>query len=268
VFHIENPNLPGRAFHLRRNLRHASLLIMFIKNSSASRAMKRINMLIAPLVCAFTAVQASAQPAPLPKLDANNPATPAVQPSATPAPTVPVPIAIPEDLMRAPGDAPSALPDVPTIPQLNESFKPAPLSAAAQQQQLNIESRKLRNRVQNEAQVKAALAHAEAAPNDLEKRKRLAKYYDAYYGRMIALATTPELKQFIRERKSESLVALKQPRVRPELLSSVGKPDPAASKPTTAAAAATPVPAPSPAPPAVAEPVFPSPFSTPAPVQP
>jgi hypothetical protein len=229
--------------------------------------MKRMLILLCAIGCGFTVVQLSAQEAPLPQVDAQNPAGATVQPSVTPAPAVPPPIAIPEDLMRAPGDAPSAVPDVPTIPQLNESFKPAPLSAIAQQQQLNIESRKLRNRVQNEPRIKAALAYAEAAPNDLEKRKRLAKYYDAYYSRMVALAATPELKKFIRERKSESLVALKQPRVRPELLSSVGKPAAAAPKPATAAAA-TPAPTPSPTPAAVAEPVFPSPFSTPAPVQP
>jgi hypothetical protein len=224
-------------------------------------------MLLRVIGCAFTVAQMSAQEVPLPGIDAQNPA-PAVQPSATPAPTVPSPIAIPEDLLRERQDAPSAAPDVPTIPQLNDSFKPAPLSPAAQQHQLNVESRKLRNRVQNEPQIKAALTHAESAPNDLEKRKRLAKYYDAYYGRMIALAATPALKQYTRERKSEALVALKQPRVRPDLLSSVGKPDAAAPKATTAAASPTPGPTPSPNPRAVAEPVFSSPFSAPAPVGP
>jgi hypothetical protein len=241
---------------------------MFTNNSSLSPVMTRAVILLCALASAFTAARLPAQDAPLPQVDAQNPAAATVQPSATPAPAVPPPIVIPEDLMREPAGAPSAVPDVPTIPQLNDSFKPAPLGPAAQLQQLNIESRKLRNRVQNEARIKAALAHAEAAPNDLEKRKRLAKYYDAYYGRMIALAATPELKSYIRERKSESLVALKQPRVRPELLSSGGKPDPAASKPATAAAAATVAPTPSPTPAAVVEPVFPSPFSTPAPVQP
>ena len=241
---------------------------MFIKKIIGLSVITRLVMLLCAITCAFSFAQLSAQDAALPKVDAQNSAPEAAQPSATPAPVVPPPIAIPEDLLRAAPDAPSALPDVPTLPQLNDSFKPAPLSPAAQQQQLNIESRKLRNRVQNELQIKTALAHAEAAPTDLEKRKRLAKYYDAYYGRMIALAATPELKKFIRDRKTESLVALKQPRVRPELLSSVGKPDPAASKPSAAAAAATPVPTPSPTPAAVAEPVFPSPFSTPAPGQP
>jgi hypothetical protein len=224
-------------------------------------------MLFCVMVCALTMTRMSAQVAPLPQGDANNLAPAVAQPDPTPAPVVPPPIAIPEDLMRGPGDAPAAVPDVPTIPQLNDSFKPAPLSAAAQQQQLNIEARKLRNRVQNESKIRAALAHAEGAPTDLEKRKRLAKYYEAFYGRMIALAATPELKQFIRERRSESLVALKQPRVRPELLSVVGKPDPAAAKPTTAPAVATPVSTPSPTPAAVVEPVFPSPFSSPAPGQ-
>ena len=222
--------------------------------------------MLCAVLCAFAVTQLPAQEAPLPKVDAQNPAPAATEASATPAPSVPEPIAIPEELLREP-ERPAAapLPDVPSIPQLNDSFKPAPLSAAAQQQRLNVESRKLRNRVQNEPQIKAALAHAEAAPTDLEKRKRLAKYYDAFYGRMIALAATPELKTFIRERKLESLVALKQPRVRPELLSSVGKADPAAPKPATST---SPSPTPSPTPPAAIEPVFRSPFPTPAPGQP
>ena len=208
-----------------------------------------------------------AQDPPLPKDDAPG----ATETSPSPAPSVPAPIAIPEELLREPQGAPSTAPEVPTIPQLNESFKPAPLSPAAQQQQLNVESRKLRNRVQNERQIKAALAHAEAAPSDLEKRKRLARYYDLYYGRMVALAATPELKKFIRDRQTETLVSLKQPRVRPELLSNVGKPDPAAPKPKSSAApsaAVSPTPVPSPTPAAAVEPVFPSRFATPAPGQP
>lgn len=250
----------------RRKKRGAALVFMLIKDlKTRSRAVQRI-FLLSGVACAITLTQARAQEAPLPKVDAQNPAA-ATEASATPAPSVPPPIVIPEDLVREPQDPPTALPDVPTIPELNDSFKPAPLSPTAQLHQLNVESRKLRNRVQNEAPIKAALAHAEAAPNDLEKRKRLAKYYDAYYGRMIALAATPELKKYIGERKTESLLGLKQPRVRPELLASVKAADPAAPKP---AASAPPIPttSPSPTPAGGSEPLSTSPFATPAPRSP
>jgi hypothetical protein len=230
-----------------------------------SRPMKRI-VLVATAACGI-AVALNAQEAPLPQGDAQNPAATDAR-APTPAPSVPAPIAIPEDLLREPIARPPLVPDVPSIPELNDSFKPAPLSAAAQLRQLTIDSRKLRNRVQIDPQIKAALAHAEAAPTDLEKRQRLAKYYDVYYGRMIALAGTPELKTFLRERRLEYLLALKQPRVRPELLASVKQPDPAARKPAastspspTASASA----APSPAPAAVSEPALTLPFASPGP---
>ena len=177
-------------------------------------------------------------------------------------PSVPAPILLPDELLRPADRAPAPAPNTPTIPQLDESFKPAPLSPLATQQQLQIGWRKLRNRVQNDASVKAMLAEAEAAPNDLEKRRRLAKYYEFFYGKMIALADTPELKRFVTDRKNEYLVSLKQPRVRPEAATPAPK-----TAATPAAAAASPVssisplPTPSPTPSSL----FPSVFGTPRP---
>jgi hypothetical protein len=49
----------------------------------------------------------------------------------------------------------------------------------------------------------------------LEKRKRLSDYYEVYYRRMSALATTPELKLSLQAFKEVHQVILAQPRVRP-----------------------------------------------------
>ena len=208
-------------------------------------------------------------PAQVPALPApdDSPSPGPVEP--TPMPSVPPPILLPDELLRpldsesAPAPAPGTL----TIPQLDESFKPAPLSPLATQQQLQIGWRKLRNRVQNEPSVKAMLVDAEAAPNDLEKRRRLTKFYEFFYGKMIALADTPELKRFVTDRRNEYLAALKQPRVRPE---------PATPAPKTAPkAGVTPVGSPSPSPSSSISPLaspsptpaslFPSVFGTPRP---
>ena len=203
-----------------------------------------------------------AQVPALPEPDA---APSAGAPEPTPLPSVPPPILLPDELLRPTDPGPAPAPNTATIPQLDESFKPAPLSPLATQQQLQIGWRKLRNRVQNDASVKAMLAHAEAAPNDLEKRRRLTKFYEFFYGKMIALADTPELKRFVTDRRNEYLAALKQPRVRPE---------PATPAPKIAAnAAATPGSsvAPSPSISSLASPsptpasLFPSVFGTPRP---
>jgi hypothetical protein len=49
----------------------------------------------------------------------------------------------------------------------------------------------------------------------LEKRKRLSSYYEIYYQRMSALATTPELKVALQALKQSHQGLLAQPRVRP-----------------------------------------------------
>ena len=164
-----------------------------------------------------------AQDVPLPKQD---PATPPPGPSSavpavSPSPASSAPQLIPADVLppTAPTSLPPVIPDLPTIPELDDSFKPPPKSGPELARGLNVQWRKLRNRVQNEPAVKAALTAAEAAPNDQQKRELLAKYYNLYFGRTIALADSPELKKYISDRKREQLRALQQPRVRPETAS-------------------------------------------------
>ena len=103
-----------------------------------------------------------------------------------------------------------------TIPQLDEALARSPVNAAANATRRQIEWRELRNRVANDADLKAKLRVAEAARTDLEKRKLLGRYYEAYFGRMIALASSAEFKAFLEEKKTEQLSALAQRRVRPE----------------------------------------------------
>ncbi|MFN2509066.1 MAG: hypothetical protein ABR589_09880 [Chthoniobacterales bacterium] len=69
--------------------------------------------------------------------------------------------------------------------------------------------------MQNNAEVKAALATANSARTDLEKRKLLRVYYEMLYAKMTALAA-PEMKTYLNDKKNEALNALPQPRVRPD----------------------------------------------------
>jgi hypothetical protein len=73
----------------------------------------------------------------------------------------------------------------------------------------------LKNRTVNDPDVQAAKKYAQAARTDLEKRNRLRDYYEVYYKRMSALATTPELKLALQALKDVHQNMLNQPRVRP-----------------------------------------------------
>jgi hypothetical protein len=153
-----------------------------------------------------------------------------------------VPQLIPDDTL--PAVAPNAT--APSLQQLDEAFKEKPISTAAADYRNRLEWRRLRNIVTNDAELKAALATAEAAKTDLQKRKLLRRYYEMCFGRMIRLASTPEMKAYLTARKNEQLGLLPQPHVRP-----------------------TPTPSPSPKPAATAPPPpLPSPLASPPPVLP
>src|SRR6476659_2643625 len=107
-------------------------------------------------------------------------------------------------------------PELPELKQLDESFKkPKSLGTAADTLQVHALWRQLKNRTVNDPDVQAAKKYAQAAPTDLEKRKRLSDYYEVYYRRMSALATTPELKVALQALKDTHQAVLAQPRVRP-----------------------------------------------------
>ncbi len=107
-------------------------------------------------------------------------------------------------------------PELPEISQLDQTFsKPKSLGKDADALRVHIEWRQLKNRIVNDPAVQTAKAYAQAARTDLEKRNRLRAYYDVYYERMSALATTPEIKLALQQLKASHQYLLAQPRVRP-----------------------------------------------------
>src|SRR6266567_7291045 len=107
------------------------------------------------------------------------------------------------------------VPNVPELSQLDEAFKQKSLGKEADQRRLHIEWRELKNRVVNDPSVRAAKAVALAARTDLEKRDRLRNYYNVYYDRMSALASSAEMKLALNAWKTLYFKAIDQPRVRP-----------------------------------------------------
>jgi uncharacterized surface protein with fasciclin (FAS1) repeats len=106
-------------------------------------------------------------------------------------------------------------PDVPELSQLDQSFKQHSLGKAADERRVHIEWRRLKNQVENDPSVRAAEAATHTTHTDLEKRQRLRNYYDLYYRRMAALASTPEMKLALEALKSQHVNKTSQPRVRP-----------------------------------------------------
>ena len=106
-------------------------------------------------------------------------------------------------------------PELPELKELDDSFKPKSLGKDADTLQVHALWRQLKNRTVNDPDVQAAKKNAQAARTDLEKRKRLRNYYEVYYQRMSALATTPELKLALQALKDVHQNMLNQPRVRP-----------------------------------------------------
>ena len=173
--------------------------------------MKLISLLSA-LVVFLGGLTAHAQDEALPSPEPQG-ATSTAQASVTPLPITPPPLLIPRDILALPEGSP-VRPNVPAVSELDQGFKPAPLSPAAEIQRKHLEWRRLRNAVQNDRDIKAALQAATEARTDLEKRKLFGRYYDLFYDRMMARAA-PDMKSYLLDRKREAVGALPQPRVRP-----------------------------------------------------
>ena len=120
----------------------------------------------------------------------------------------------PEEEEASPTPPPNG-PELPELKELDESFKPKSLGKEADALQMHVLWRQLKNRTVNDPDVQAAKKYAQAARTDLEKRKRLRSYYEMYYQRMSAIATTPELKVALQALKDIHQKMLDQPRVRP-----------------------------------------------------
>ena len=133
-------------------------------------------------------------------------------------------------LEPTPSPEPPNGPDLPEISQLDQNFsKPRSLGPQADELRVHKEWRQLKNRTVNDPEVQAAKAYAQSARTDLEKRNRLRNYYDVYYQRMSALATTPELKLALQSLKTSHQGLLDQPRVRPTPDTSTPSPSPSST---------------------------------------
>jgi hypothetical protein len=135
--------------------------------------------------------------------------------------TSPAPSAQPQ-LMPAPLPPPSGEPAVPSpaanipdLSQLDAVFKQSSMGKEADDIKRHLELRRLENQVVGDPAIVGAKAEAQAAKTDLEKREKLRVYYNLYYGRMGALASTPELKAYVETMKTAHLALTAQPRVRP-----------------------------------------------------
>jgi uncharacterized surface protein with fasciclin (FAS1) repeats len=106
-------------------------------------------------------------------------------------------------------------PNVPELSQLDEAFKQKSLGKEADQRRLHIEWRQLKNQLVNDPSIRAAKAAALVARTDLEKRNRLRNYYNVYYDRLSALASSAEMKLALEALKTTYFKSIDQPRVRP-----------------------------------------------------
>ena len=155
---------------------------------------------------------------------AQEPPLPAATATPSASPTVPVrpDLNIPDIPMTVepaplvPNTSPVPKKSAPSITELDSAFQQSSLGQAVEQQRLHLEWRKLKNRVAEDPEIKAAQKAADSAETELEKRDRRRAYYKLYYNRMGALAETPALKAFIEQKKNEILASLAQPHVRPE----------------------------------------------------
>jgi hypothetical protein len=149
-------------------------------------------------------------------------ATPTSANLAAPSPT---PTAIPEStLTLIPSPLPSptgtsaatlAGPEMPDLSQLDQLFKQSAPGKEAAAYRAHVEWRELKNQTVNDPAVVVAKRAAEAATTDLEKRNRLRAYYEIFYARMQALASTPEMADYLGRMKKAHLNLLDQPHVRP-----------------------------------------------------
>jgi hypothetical protein len=155
---------------------------------------------------------AAAQEPPLPAATA----TPAPTASVRPELNIPdIPMAV-EPSPLVPNTSPVPKKPVPTISELDSAFGHSSMGQAVEEQRLHLEWRKLQNRASQDADVLAAKRASNSGRTDVEKRESMRAYYKLFYGRMQALAETPELKAYLEQKKQAILAGLAQPKVRPE----------------------------------------------------
>jgi hypothetical protein len=200
-------------------------------------------LLSALLIASARATEAQSSPSPdnastQAAAAQNSTALPAPSPSAT-APVEP-PSLIPPNVLPAPGELPK-IPTIPDLEQLNNFFRQTSLGKAADEHRLHLQMAALESRIRNDEDLHAAKAAADRAPTDLEKRHRLRAYYELYYGKLIALADSDDLKKYLDAQKAAHELTLLQPRVRPESDEAEAKRLAAAKAEASVAPAPTPI---------------------------
>jgi hypothetical protein len=179
--------------------------------------MKFISTMISAAVLGCVPIL-NAQEPPLPAATETPSASPSATASVRPELNIPeIPLTVePAPLVpNTSNTSPPPSKSAPPLEELDAAFKRSSLGQAVEEQRMHVEWRKLKNRTVDDPDIVAAKAATEKARTDLEKRNLLRAYYKLYYGRLEALASTPELKAFIDGKKKAILVTLDQPTVRP-----------------------------------------------------
>jgi hypothetical protein len=127
----------------------------------------------------------------------------------------------------------AAEPVIPERAQIDQIFKETSLGQAADEQKLHLEWRQLANRVANDQDIAAAKRATQTAHTDLEKRQRLRDYYNLYYGRMRAWASSSEMKTALEKLRLAHVSLTTQPHVRAAEDSELPTPSPTPKKKKT-----------------------------------
>ena len=171
-----------------------------------------------PALCFFAVAAFAQSPAPVDtSVQAANAETAASAAAPSPSATVPVepPSLIPANILPPPLSLPKT-PDAPEIEKLNSYFKSTSLGKKADEHRLHVQMVALEARIRNDADLHALKAAALRAPTDLERRHGLKEYYELYFAKLRAGASTPELKEYLGAQEATRKLTLLQPRVRHE----------------------------------------------------
>ena len=125
------------------------------------------------------------------------------------------PSLIPPNILPALDSLPK-IPAVQELRQLNEFFKKTSLGKVADEHRLHLQMVELEMWIRNDEDLHALQATAFKAPTDLERRRWLKSYYELYFKKLRALATTPDLKAYLDAQEAYRKLSLLQPRVRHE----------------------------------------------------
>jgi len=161
---------------------------------------------------------AQAQSSPSPDDHSAQPAnTQMTLPTASPSATVSIepPSLIPPNILPAPDSLPK-IPATQELQQLNEFFKKTSLGKVADEHRLQLQMVALETRIRNDEDLYALKATALKASTDLERRHWLKSYYELYFKKLRALATTPDLKAYLDAHEASRKLSLLQPHVRHE----------------------------------------------------